>query len=583
MNQITNKLKQMKNLSYLLIFFLAIGCADLDLSPTDMIAEDAVKKDPKLVEAFLTKIYANANFEPNEGVGYPRQDHFTDGVVGAEYTLMAPWQNGIKASYDIPTSSGGHSRLVKWQYPNIRSCNEVIEILNNATFDPAIIKIQIAEAKFLRAFMYLEMAKRYGGVPLELTAKPVDSTPEELMIPRNTLQETYDQIISDLTAAAADLPGTALYGKATKWAAFGLKSRAALYAARIAKYHPQSSNGLTSIPAGSANGYYTVALASARAVIDGGKHPLYTGGANMVDRFEKLFYEDENSEIIFAETYSLSLGKTHSYSIYALPDGFKSGWGSNIHMYTASDARLEHQDGSPGDKYHSKFDNKTWFDIEEVIYTKDPRYLATLFTPEEIFQGREVWFHDNSVGAGDVKGRAGNAVPQRAPGRNRNRGGRLVQKRTNPAIEFPAGGTDEVPYIVLRTGEMYLNGSEAAHELNLPFQAKGLLNKLRDRVGMPAKTTVTLDDIKNERFVELYGENHRYWDLRTWKDAVKELHLVTKFGTKWYRRKSDGMYKAKQWKWNFSQNTPFLEKMYWLPFGTNKLAQNPNLVENPGY
>jgi len=55
MNQITNKLKQMKKLSYLLIFFLAVGCADLDLSPTDMIAEDAVKKDPKLVEAFFNK------------------------------------------------------------------------------------------------------------------------------------------------------------------------------------------------------------------------------------------------------------------------------------------------------------------------------------------------------------------------------------------------------------------------------------------------------------------------------------------------------------------------------------------------
>ena len=187
----------MKNLSYLLIFFLAIGCADLDLSPTDMIAEDAVKKDPKLVEAFLTKIYANANFEPNEGVGYPNQDRLTDGVVGGEYTLMAPWQNGIKASYSIPTASGGHSRLVKWQYGNIRSCNEVIEILNNATFDPAIVKTQIGEAKFLRAFMYLEMAKRFGGLPLELTPKSVDSSTEELMIPRNTLQETFDQIISD--------------------------------------------------------------------------------------------------------------------------------------------------------------------------------------------------------------------------------------------------------------------------------------------------------------------------------------------------------------------------------------------------
>ena len=69
----------------------------------------------------------------------------------------------------------------------------------------------------------------------------------------------------------------------------------------------------------------------------------------------------------------------------------------------------------------------------------------------------------------------------------------------------------------------------------------------------------------------------------TWKDAVSELHLVTKYGSKWTRRKSDGKYKASKWKWNFSQNTPFLEKMYWLPYGTNRLAQNPNLVENPGY
>ena len=56
-----------KFLVLILPMFILIGCADLDLQPTDMIAEDAVKKDPKLVEAFLTKIYANANFEPNEG------------------------------------------------------------------------------------------------------------------------------------------------------------------------------------------------------------------------------------------------------------------------------------------------------------------------------------------------------------------------------------------------------------------------------------------------------------------------------------------------------------------------------------
>ena len=241
-----------KFLIFMLPMFILVGCADLDLQPTDMISEDAVKKDPKLVEAFLTKIYANAVFEPNEVGNFPQQDRLTDAVVGGEYTLMAPWQNGIKAAVNVPTASGAHSRLTRWHYGNIRSCNEIIEILNEASFDPEVVKQQIAEAKFLRAWMYLDMAKRYGGMPLELTPKSVDAGTDELMIPRSSLKDTYDQILSDLDAGIADLPGTALFGKATKWAAFALKSRAALYAARIAKYHPQSSNGLTSIPSGSA-------------------------------------------------------------------------------------------------------------------------------------------------------------------------------------------------------------------------------------------------------------------------------------------------------------------------------------------
>ena len=81
-----------------------------------------------------------------------------------------------------------------------------------------------------------------------MVPKQLDATYEELMTPRSTLQETYDQVIADCDAAIADLPGTAMSGKATKWAAHALKSRASLYAARIAKYHPQSADGLTSIP-----------------------------------------------------------------------------------------------------------------------------------------------------------------------------------------------------------------------------------------------------------------------------------------------------------------------------------------------
>ena len=583
-----------KFLYFFLPMMLLVGCADLDLQPTNMIGEDAVKNDPKLVEAFLTKIYHQTRWEPNDHKGTRDNSgtnllhwRFVDYVVGGEGTLMAPWQEAIKASEAIPTNGGARESLNYWPYGNIRSANEIIEILGQATFDPETIMVQIAEAKFLRAFMYLELAKRYGGVPIELVPKQLDASYDELMTPRSSLQAVYDQIISDCDAAIADLPGTAMSGKATKWAAHALKSRAALYAARIAKYHPQSADGLTSIPASMATGYYTMSHASASAIIDSGKHPLHTGGGTYQKTASEVLTKKGNSESIFVVEYDLALGKTHMHGYFLMPDGFKSGWGSNSHIYEASMERFEYKDGTPGNKNRKMFNNKTWFDIEEVIYKKDPRYLAKAWTPEEVYAGRTVWFHDNTVGAinPNVKGRGGDVAPRRAPTRNRNRGGRLAQNRVplDGSYEFIPYNNDDSDYVVFRTGEMYLNAAEAAFEIGKPVRAKQLTNALRNRVGMPAKQQISLDKIKNERFVELFGENHHIWDLKTWRDAEAAIHLKPKWGVKWYRRGSDGMYKARRWRWNFSRNTAFIPKMYWLPIGTAKLADNPNLVENPGY
>ena len=53
-----------KFLYIFLPMIILVGCADLDIQPTNMIAEDAVKNDPKLVEAFLTKIYQHGLLFP---------------------------------------------------------------------------------------------------------------------------------------------------------------------------------------------------------------------------------------------------------------------------------------------------------------------------------------------------------------------------------------------------------------------------------------------------------------------------------------------------------------------------------------
>ena len=174
--------------------------------------------------------------------------------------------------------------------------------------------------------MYFEMAKRYGGVPIELVPKQLDATYEELMTPRSTLQETYDQVIADCDAAIADLPGTAMSGKATKWAAHALKSRASLYAARLQNII-QSNDGLTSIPASLAGGYYTMSHASASAIIDSGRHPLHTGGGTYQKTYSEVLTKKGNSEMIFVTEYDLGLGKTHMHGYFNMPDGFKAGWG----------------------------------------------------------------------------------------------------------------------------------------------------------------------------------------------------------------------------------------------------------------
>src|SRR5690606_3909144 len=96
-------------------------------------------------------------------------------------------------------------------YLTIRNANLVIL---NASENPEFAKY-VAEAKFLRAFSYAQLVQNWGGVPLR-----TEMTMEEKDLPRSTVDEVYQLIVADLTAAAALLPeAAAASGRPTKWAA----------------------------------------------------------------------------------------------------------------------------------------------------------------------------------------------------------------------------------------------------------------------------------------------------------------------------------------------------------------------------
>lgn len=344
----------MKKTIYIVsILLFLMGCESiLDIQPTDMISEEAVKNDPALVDAFLNKIYNNTRFQSRGTNNDYAPDQALLHVMSGESNIFAAWQVPFNAAVKIIDENGAHGAAEYWPYGNIRSANEIIDILAEASFDTETITQKTAEARFLRAFMYFEIVKRYGGVPLITEAQSIDQPIEELNVPRNSEQEIYDFIASEMDDLVNILPesySTDNFGRPTKWAAYALKSRAMLYAGSIAKYGIVQLDGILGIPSNEANSYYQKSYNAAMEIIDGGMHPLYNANPDPIANYNEIFINDGNSEVILAEVFDLSLLKTHSWNFVCMPDGFQTGWGSNNWMYLESFEKYEYNDGTSGE------------------------------------------------------------------------------------------------------------------------------------------------------------------------------------------------------------------------------------------
>jgi starch-binding outer membrane protein, SusD/RagB family len=106
----------------------------------------------------------------------------------------------------------------------IRDANIVIASIEDASFNENFSEQKTAEAKFIRGLAYTELLKNYG-------ATPIPTHPEDIVMPRASLDEMKTLIEDDLQAAASILPvNQSDFGRATRGAAL----------AALAKYHLNS-------------------------------------------------------------------------------------------------------------------------------------------------------------------------------------------------------------------------------------------------------------------------------------------------------------------------------------------------------
>lgn len=139
-----------------------------------------------------------------------------------DYAMQLMYYEGLT------TNTNATNKVFKQAYSCIASCNAVINNADNAEGGSEEDKrILVAEAKTLRAFYNLLLATYYGPVTLsteDVSVGEINTTPT-----RNTLEEIYTAVITDLKEAAEDLdvqPYGGNYGRVCKKTALGLLARA---------------------------------------------------------------------------------------------------------------------------------------------------------------------------------------------------------------------------------------------------------------------------------------------------------------------------------------------------------------------
>lgn len=90
------------------------------------------------------------------------------------------------------------------------------------------------------------------------------------------------------------------------------------------------------------------------------------------------------------------------------------------------------------------------------------------------------------------------------------------------------------------------------------------------------------DWVRNERFIELWGEGHRYYDVRRWMIAPETMGAGKRQGLNAYGIKKPS-FEALNTVGPIDQPFVWMNKMYLLPLYTVEVAKNPQLIQSPGY
>lgn len=555
-------------------------------------------------DIFLNDIYSEI---PNKWNFSEHLDYYTDDYNISHYYTASNWRQGI---CQVPPSSTtnewggtqGPTDGFSWAtfFSKVRKCNTFIQKLNEnrENFSEEYFQQRTDEARFLRAYFYSEYFMHIGGVPIiEVPLNRNTMEYDEMLYPRNTFEETYQFIVSELGSIVNNNSLAVKYnngdrdaGRATLGAALALKGWIEVFAASPLfntsdPYLPDQGN-FVHFGNESLERWKTAAATNKKFIEEYGSGIYYDLFPEVKDLWRES--NEYNSEVIWDRqivanvsgmggSYERRGGPTYVLGEYQtwgnynptqeLVDEFKMANGLSI------DDPMSGYD--PQNPYHNR--EQRFYDF--IVYDGAHYFLDWMPRPDTIYTRIDETHPDpDKTNQIDL---AGNT--------DVGDSGYYQKKKLNPDAA-PGENASGQNYIFYRYAEVLLNYAEAQNEAAGPDQSVyDALNAVRNRSNLPdVEPGLTQEEmrevIRSERRVELCFEGKRYFDNKRWGVAETNMgnprhNMVIRntvpsnnSGTWVYSVEEEVKYKA-----------AFELKQYMSPIPQDVIDQNPKIVQNPGY
>lgn len=486
--------------------------------------------------ALLSDIYGGAPWTFCAGTDMYSEGRTPEPIGISQYLTLSPGTSEIEPLYT--------------------NCYNAIQKANmglyyaDVTEQTESISSRIGELKYLRANAYFLLVQTYGGVGLvtDYINSPV------LSFDRNSAEEVYSFIISELEESLNLVGNGGFNGRVNQRAVQHL----------LAKVH--LTRGYESF--GSGDDFSKAAKYADTAI----------GGQSLTIPFEELWAPDNemNAETIFSIQYSEStvatdptnLGHQQSYFFGSYLGGAEVAGNAPNRSYNliATDYTIDlFEEGDERwdatfmieifDRYYDYYDvDKKDHGSLTVADYYEPKWKSTEQDSIDYVAAHPgVTYHGYGTYSAQIASSDAALI--------------TCKKFDHPDEPFASGRSSFRDLILSRVGETYLIAAEAYFKAGNSGTALERLNEVRNRAKAAPLTSINIDVILDERARELFGEYHRWFDLKRTGTLVDRAT----------------MYNPTVQEGSFAGSNGELKILRPIPQTAIDLNQNNDFPQNPAY